>query len=146
MLTINAMVRIGPWIVTTIEHLDKQTNCERCSTSILEVWVCEVDADSPRLGELGGKSLWRIGSTCGPTLMQVSDERWKSETSLATKRLRLLKRVDRLQAVALAREHTLPEFVVGRRQSLIDGTLEDRRFRHLGLVVSTHERRLGLKK
>lgn len=47
MLTIRAMVRVGPWTVLDIERVSPAERCERCGTRIREVWVCEVP-DIPR--------------------------------------------------------------------------------------------------
>lgn len=71
MLTIRAMVRVGPWVLETVERDDEGTNCDRCDEPIKEIWTCTVDTDWKRLGTLDGKRRWRIGSTCGPTLLEV---------------------------------------------------------------------------
>jgi hypothetical protein len=145
MLTIRAMVRVGPWTVRDIERMPVAEHCERCETTIKEVWVCEVDSSYERLSELGGKTLWRIGNHCGPTLMEVSERVWKDSTGPAVRRLRYAKRAERLIAAAAKAKYELPDFVEGRFPALLDGTLEERLIRHLGVVMTTHERRLKLR-
>lgn len=145
MLTIQAMVRIGPWVVRSIRRADQKIGCERCATPILEVWHCEVDAESPRLLELGGKRMWYIGSTCGPTLMLVSEQVWAAETKLVARRLDLVLRLDKVAIAAAARgNYPLPEMFAERRRHLVEGTIAFRLMRNLGAVLAQHERRLGL--
>jgi hypothetical protein len=145
MLTIRAMVRFGPWTLTTIERVEQLEHCQRCDTKIREVWVCEVDAHH-NLDGLSGQSVWRIGSDCGPALMCVSDEVWHRETKVVSQRLRAAKRLDKLLHKAEAMNYELPESVAGSRDALLEGSLEERLQKHLGLVMTHHERKLGLRK
>lgn len=144
MLTIRAMVRVGPWIVREVMKQADFTSCQRCGTSIKEIWVCEVDVDSERIRELGGQRVWAIGSTCGPTLLEVSEAEWSKLERPLARRLKLLARIDRLIAASASGGHVLPSVVVQRRGALVDGTAKDREMRHLGLVVGAQMRILGI--
>jgi hypothetical protein len=146
-LTILAMVRVGPWTIRNV-YLGDWTNCERCDARHKEVWECEVDSDSPRLAtDLGGKVVWCIGSTCGPTLMLVSDEEWKERERPIKSVLRLAIRTRRVIDVARVQNNgNLPAFVEERLQLLLEGALPEREKRHLGMVVTTHGRWLKLWK
>lgn len=146
-LTIRAMVRVGPWTVRNVYYRQTFTNCERCDARLKEVWECEVDADSPRIVELGGKNIWLIGSTCGPTLMMVSEETWRRHEKPLKSTVRLATRTQRVIDAARATNYTrLPDFVEERLPLLLDGTLPERPRKHLGAVVTTHGRWLGLWK
>jgi len=146
-LTIRAMVRVGPWTVRQVHYQPIVTNCERCDARIKEIWECEVDFDSPRLSELGGKSVWLIGSTCGPTLMMVSEETWRQHERPLKSQLRLATRTQRvINAAREQRYSDLPDFVEERFPLILAGTLEERLRKHLGMVVTTHGRRLKLWK
>ena len=102
-ITISAMVRVGPWTVESVAH-GPWRQCDRCNARHREVWTCTVDADAEELSEhLNGQRTWRIGSTCGPLLMQVSDEIWKNETKATQKTLRLL--LDARRAIHAADEY-----------------------------------------
>lgn len=146
-LTIRAMVRVGPWTIRNV-YLGDWTNCERCDVRHKAVWECEVDADSPRLAtDLGGKAVWRIGSTCGPTLMLVSNEEWNERERPIKSGLRLARRTWQVINAARAQNYgDLPEFVEERLQLLLEGELPERQKRHLGMVVTTHGRWLKLWK
>lgn len=145
-VTIRAMVRVGPWTVEEVRKELESTHCERCDAEIKEVWVCRVDEGSPRLEELDGKAVWRIGSTCGPTLIAVSDEMWHEHEKPLKSRLRLALRATAVLNTARERSYKLPAFIEERTQELLDGTLADRLRRHLGLVVTTQGRMLKLWK
>src|SRR5688572_19909538 len=72
-ITISAMVRVGPWTVESVQH-GPWRRCDRCGARHREVWVCTVDSDAAELlVTLRGQPTWHIGSTCGPTLMRVSE-------------------------------------------------------------------------
>ena len=147
MLTIRAMVRVGPWTVRAVERDENWTSCERCTESIKEIWVCEVDPSYDELlSELGGQLVWRIGSTCGPTLMKVSKDYWKRETKSILKRLRLLKRIEKLIPAAHSAGQTLPALIEERAQLVANDTLDYRLTGHLGLVLTRFERMLGLRR
>ncbi len=104
-ITISAMVRVGPWTVETVQH-GPWRRCDRCNARHREVWTCTVDADAAELATtLRGQQTWRIGSTCGPTLMLVSEAVWDSQTKALGKVLHLLVRARRAIAVAAARNH-----------------------------------------
>lgn len=146
-LTIRAMVRVGPWTVRQVHYQQTVTNCERCDARIKEIWECEVDLDSPRLSELGGKSVWLIGSTCGPTLMMVSEATWKVCERPLKGQLRLAIRTQRVINAARDQGYPdLPDFVEERFPLILAGTLEERSRKHLGMVVTTHGRWLKLWK
>ncbi len=70
MLTIRAMAAMGPWILTHIDVLRRRGDeqCQRCGENLRYVWVMEKQTEP--------KEVWRIGSTCGPTLELVSEEMW----------------------------------------------------------------------
>lgn len=148
MLTINAMVRVGPWTIREVNYSKTWTHCERCNERIKEVWVCEVDSDSDLVNTtLDGQRVWRIGSTCGPTLMDVSNGAWKGTSKDLRSRIQLAKRV--LKVLTLVRQtgyEDLPDFVEERFQMLLEGTLPEGLRRHLGLMLTWHERQLGLKR
>jgi hypothetical protein len=75
-ITIEAMVRVGPWLVERVHH-GHWRNCDRCDADYKEVWVCVIEADDSTVGtHLGGKRTWQIGSTCGPKLMLLTDAFW----------------------------------------------------------------------
>lgn len=56
MLTIHAMVRVGPWLLETVEKDDDWSHCERCDEPIKEIWTCTVDAGWERLVALDGNA------------------------------------------------------------------------------------------
>jgi hypothetical protein len=69
LLTIRAMTKMGPWMLTHIDHLDSRSEqCQICDTPIRNVWVMEKQTEP--------KEVWRIGSDCGPKLEQMSEELW----------------------------------------------------------------------
>jgi hypothetical protein len=125
MLTIRAMVRVGPWIVETLEHDERWTNCERCSERIKWIYVCRVDADSPQLIALGGKPVWRIGSTCGPTLMMVSDQVWHDGTQERFTAIKLVRRATMVLELAKKRrdDDWAVELIAERAEQLCESPL-----------------------
>lgn len=69
MMSILAMVRMGPWTLNRIEVLDALSDrCQRCETKIKNVWIMERHGHSP--------DCQRIGSDCGPQLEDLSAELW----------------------------------------------------------------------
>lgn len=69
MLTIRAMVEMGPWFLDHIHVLPgRHDRCMRCTTKIKNVWVMEKLTDPT--------DTWRIGSCCGPKLQDMSEEVW----------------------------------------------------------------------
>ncbi len=146
MLTIRTMVRVGPWVVERVERDEGGTTCERCSKQgIKEIWVCTVDADSDRLKALGGKRTWRIGSHCGPTLWNVSEETWKENTKPIESRIRLAIRVQSVLACEGLNPRTRG-LLAERLPLLLEGTLGANLQRHLGSLTAAHGRALGLWK
>ena len=136
MLTIPVMVRVGPWTLVNLARHPEWTNCERCDTRIKEVWTCVVDATATKaLERLDGKPEWLVGSTCGPTLLEVSDAVWKQQTSSTLRRMNLLARVEALLERAEAEAVELPKVIRERRTLLLSGEATDKQVRHLGLVV-----------
>lgn len=146
-LTIRAMVRVGPWLIRHV-YRGEWTRCERCGARHKEVWECEVDPESPRLGsDLGGKAVWRIGSTCGPALMQVSESTWSRHERPIRSTLRIAVRARQVIEAAKAQDDgDLPAFVEERLEVLLKGELPERLKRHLGAVVAAHGRRLKIWK
>src|SRR5262245_28790090 len=114
-ITIPMMVRVGPWTLNAIERDEKWSNCERCNEPIKEIWVCEVDeSDEAMLVKLAGKRTWRIGSKCGPVLLEVSKQVWKRSTQEAQYRLKLWRRFDRLVQRARQMSADLPSLILER--------------------------------
>ncbi len=147
MLTIPAMVRVGPWVLECIQRDPNSTKCERCSQRIKEVWQCTVDADETGiLNELDGRATWRIGSTCGPTLLGISNEVWKQNTQALKSRLnQLIKVVALIQesdAVGFELQGRVRTFLEEYERSLRDGTISEREVRHCGLIRARQERAL----
>lgn len=143
MLTIPAMVRVGPWILERVQKDPRWTSCERCSQRIKEVWTCTVDADRDDiLLSLGGQSTWRIGSTCGPTLLGVSQETWKEHTKGSMRRLRLLIKIEKLIQDAAAAGFPLSELVAQRHTQLSSGTATKKEVNHGGLLAAAQRRAL----
>lgn len=92
MLTILVMARMGRWTLLRVEDLlrDKTRweSCERCKERIRYVHVCQMDGEAKE---------WRIGSTCGPALIEVSKEIWGETAKDAKRNLTLLHRALRLK-------------------------------------------------
>lgn len=143
MLTIPAMVRVGPWMLVEFSKGSEWTNCERCDTPIKEVWTCTVNpAAAEFLSRLGGKLEWRVGSVCGPALLEVSEQVWREETAGTARRMRLLLKVEKLVRNAAAQSRELPALILERREQLLRGEATDKQLRHLGLVVGEWTRKL----
>lgn len=146
MLTIRAMVRVGPWVAERVEREEEGSVCERCSKQgIKEIWVCTVDADSDRLQALGGKPTWRIGSHCGPILWNVSEETWKENAKPVESRIRLAIRVQKVLSCEGLNPRTRG-LLAERLPLLLEGTLGAGLQRHLGSLTAAHGRGLGLWK
>ena len=92
MLTIPVMARFGRWVLLRIDDLmpnkAEWENCERCREHIRYVFVCQVDGETKE---------WRIGSTCGPTLIAVSEAIWGDAIKNPKRDLLLLHRAYRLK-------------------------------------------------
>lgn len=145
-ITIPAMVRVGPWALNAIERNENWSSCERCHEPLKEIWICEVDEiDEAMLVKLEGKRAWRIGSTCGPVLLEVSKHVWKQSTREAQSRLNIWKRWELLTQVARERGAELPPLIHARGLLIPVPTLPASKLRHLGHVMAIHERRLGLR-
>jgi len=148
MLTIVAMVRVGPWTLEGIYRVPKSEPmeaCKRCRRSIREVWVFRVD-EGYDLAKLDGQPVWRIGSECGPHLEEVNAEIWKQQMKPVTARLALVKRLEAVLKTADAKGYTLlPTFFAERLQPLREGTLDIHLMRHTGGCMAQYERALGLK-
>lgn len=143
LITINAMVRVGPWTVEHVHH-GNWRKCDRCETDHNEVWVCTVHADDRAIASrLDGKRSWRSGSTCGPTLMLVSDIEWAGKTKDLKRMVRLA--VDAARAIEGARktkyrwlflhliEQWLPQLLQGMLTSHYQRVLRS----HVNGVLST---------
>lgn len=140
------MVKIGPWTIESTHWNPLGQNCERCGAHLKEVWTCSVDPQHERLPDLGYKTKWEIGSTCGPTLIEVSEHVWKEKITNPQKRLKLVNRLDRLIQESNKESHTLPQHLIDYKAALIDGNVTDRNMKHIGNLMATHERILGLRK
>lgn len=146
MLTISAMVSIGPWMVEAVERDENWTRCERCKTPIKEIWVCSVAADYAGLDKLKGQRVWRIGSECGPTLEEMSKEHWDDQAKGIRTRLRLAKKVLKLQAAARARNIVLPPEIDEKLAQLVGGDMFYRDRQRLGFITHNYGVSLGLWK
>lgn len=140
------MVRVGPWTFNGVERVDVLEHCQRCGTAIRDVWLCEVDAEHSRLEKLSGQMSWRIGSDCGPKLLKLSEEAWSEHAKPIAKRLALAKRLDALTETAALAGYELPGLLAERREALLEGTLDDPKVKHTGLVIGIHERALKRRK
>lgn len=131
MLTIPAMARMGPWMFLGIKDLGSVSgNCERCGEPIRYVWVMELQREP--------KKIVRIGSTCGPTLEEVSEHLWKTVTEPFNYRLSLLKRLERCArrisqdpVVSPGSDYT-PEWFAAMRKHVAEGDLRRGQLRALG--------------
>lgn len=143
MLTIPAMVRVGPWTLVELSKSSEWTTCERCDTRTKEVWTCTVDPAAVQLlKQLDGRLEWRVGSVCGPTLLEVSEEVWAKRTAGTTRQLRLLEKAETLIAEAADHDLELPDVIFERRDLLVRGEASEKQLRHLGLVVGSWMRKL----
>ena len=129
-ITINAMVKVGPWTVERVDY-GEWRRCRRCKTPHKEVWVCTIDPqvnDATVAARLEGDRTWRVGSTCGPTLEMVSDHNWVGTTAELRKKVRLA--VDATRAIsggrASAHEWHFLHLVEAWLPKLLDGTLDPR--------------------
>jgi len=137
-ITIRAMVKVGPWTVEDVEY-GKWRPCRRCKTMHKETWVCTIDPnvpDSVVKERLDGDRTWRVGSTCGPTLEMVSDHNWAGTTADLKKKVRLA--VDATRAIkggrASAHEWHFLHLVEAWLPQLLAGTLD----LHLQTVMRHH--------
>jgi hypothetical protein len=95
-LTIRMMVQLGPWTYLGVDDKGfdqtKWEHCEveDCGQHIRYVHVLKRD-DDPDQKE------WRIGSTCGPKLEDMSEEKWGVVAKNAARILRLWYRARRLK-------------------------------------------------
>lgn len=96
-----------------------------------------MDSDAAELlVTLRGQPTWHIGSTCGPTLMRVSEEVWHSETDAVAKVIHLLVRARRTLATASERGYdSWPVGLIAERTELLQrGKLSP----HLTRWLSSH--------
>lgn len=102
LITINAMVRVGPWLVERVTH-GEWRKCDRCGTDHKEVWTCSVvQGEEEVLARLpGGQRTWLVGSTCGPILELASGATWKDQAPDLRRIVRLA--VDATRALERAR-------------------------------------------
>lgn len=112
-LTIRMMVKLGPWMFLGIDDKgfdqSKWEHCEieDCGEHIRYVHVVERE-DAPKQ--------WRIGSTCGPKLIEISEEIWGRVAKEAARNLKLLYRAERMKELeagpnAVAVQHLGPNWV-----------------------------------
>lgn len=151
LITVEAMVQVGPWLVRQVHH-GHWRNCDRCDADHKEVWVCETEADEATVAtHLDGKRVWRIGSTCGPKLMLLTDavwgdgqspsDFWDQKTKGLSKRVKLA--VDATRALAGAKAMRLDSFYVplilqrleGLKQNLLTDREQSLLRRHTGAVM-----------
>lgn len=145
------MVRVGPWMLEYIQRDSSWTQCERCSRRIKEVWQCTVDANqSDILEPLDGQATWRVGSTCGPTLLSVSEDVWGQNTRDWTRRLNQLIKVTALIDEADRTGFEFPEairtYLHEYQRKLSTGTIGERELRHCGLIRAVQGRALKAHK
>lgn len=101
MLSIFAMVRMGPWTLNRIEVLDARSDqCQRCQTKIKNVWIMERHGHRPQCQ--------RIGSECGPQLEELSAELWGPATAPFKLSLRHLVSLRKIQTIELQSPSFLP--------------------------------------
>jgi hypothetical protein len=140
-ITINAMVQVGPWIIGPVNH-GEWRHCDRCDTWHKEVWTCtiapEVD-DSVVAERLDNKRVWLIGSDCGPQLELADAAAWEGDTKDLKKRVKLaIKAIHVIRrAEATGQSHLYLQWVVGNMDALLRGTLTEHQQRVLGSHVST---------
>lgn len=93
-LTIRMMVKLGPWMFMGIDdkgfEQSRWEHCEvdGCGEHIRYVHVVQRE-DNPKE--------WRIGRTCGPKLIQISEEVWGRVAKDAARNLKLLLRAERIR-------------------------------------------------
>lgn len=142
-ITIRAMVKIGPWTVEEVSH-GPSRKCDRCGTLHNYVWVCTIDptvSNAIVADRLEGRRTWRVGSTCGPTLEMVSAETWTGDTKELQKRIKLA--VDAARVLADCDRAGYADLYVDTvrewQQPLINGTLSQ----HYQRVMGSHVRSIA---
>lgn len=139
MLTIRAMARMGPWLLSHLDVLDGlDEHCQRCGEPIRYVHVMTLHEGT------SSAETWRIGSTCGPLLEGMSDALWKSGTVGIERRWRLAARIITLQghsSYGVGREALAASILDERLPALLDGSLPEPKLRHLRGVVGSMEKR-----
>ena len=143
MISIRVMAEFGRWTFLRVD--DKEADkanwefCERqgCGEQIRYVHVCQIE---------GEEKEWRIGSTCGPALMNAAEEIWNRAVKDAAQNLKLLHRLRRLlpleegpQKGRLYRDKG--EWVTEGTNALTEG----RGFRHQQLRILQNRTRLAEK-
>lgn len=150
LITITAMVKVGPWMVEHVEY-GHWRPCRRCKTMHKETWVCTIDPsvnDATVAARLQGDRTWRVGSTCGPTLEMVSDHNWAGTTKDLSRIVRLVVRATHTIARARAAGYTedsLAEYVSRDLDLLKQGKLERRMQKRMGLLLTNIEKWLERK-
>lgn len=170
-ITIRAMVKIGPWTVEEVRY-GEWKKCRRCKTPHKETWVCTIDPDVPDAvvkERLGNDRTWCVGSTCGPTLEMVSDHDWAGTTKELQRAVKLAVRATHTiararaagyDAAAIASAQAAAE-AAGRDYGwsnasllpivaedlalLLKGELHGRKFRRTSSLLTTLERWLDAK-
>lgn len=148
-ITITAMVKVGPWTVETVEY-GKWRHCDRCETAHKEVWVCTIDPevdDATVRARLRGERTWRVGSTCGPTLEMVSDHNWAGTTADLKRVVRLVVRATHRLAEAkrLGYGDSLYPYVAEDLELLKKGKLPRRMQKRMSSMLTFIERWLERK-
>jgi hypothetical protein len=139
-LTVKAMVAMGPWTLSHVDDLGARVgSCQRCSTKIRYVWVMLLEQNGLPAEE------WRIGSECGPRLEGMSQSLWDSGAELVERRLKLALRVaEAMRHPDFGRdvEHGAANILRERLPLLLDGTLPLAKQKHLSLVTGAMLNRL----
>jgi hypothetical protein len=149
-ITISAMVKVGPWMVESVEY-GKWRPCRRCETMHKETWVCTIDPsvdDATVAARLQGDRTWRVGSTCGPTLEMVSDHNWAGTTKDLSRIVRLVVRATHTIAKARDagyRRDSLMEEIAPDLELLKQGKLERRMQKRMGFLLTHIEKWLERK-
>lgn len=135
MLTIRAMVEFGPWMLDHIDPLDSRSEaCQRCGTAIKYVWVFHLTTTGEE---------WRIGSECGPKLVEISKEVWGEKTKRFGKMLRALLRLRKVEELLAGRPDLEPKqgWLRSQFEQIERGKMTDRELMILNSNCGQVERR-----
>jgi hypothetical protein len=149
-ITINAMVKVGRWTIGPV-YYGRWRRCDRCQTEHKYVYVCTVDddVDDQTVAEqLFNHRVWRVGSTCGPTLDRVSSDEWGGPPAELAKIVRLAVSATHVLERA-AREgydsYHLP-LIAGKLEPLKGGQLTPHELKVFGSHVSRVKTALDSRK
>lgn len=136
MVSIKMMISLGPWTLLTVDdrgpdQRDREV-CEACGQQGLR-YVYVVSLQAPPYG------VHRIGSECGPKLLQESGTTWSAVVGRAEQLLRLLARLDRV--IGFETTHARDAaWATARRELLLDGSMTEQQRKSTGGVISGRER------